>query len=221
MSVTSISWLTDGGWALIGGAIGFGAKALFDSALKKRDQINLETWKIKTRVLEQRLTGFYWPLFAALQRDKLLWQKVFYDLRASSNHAPSWVTRFSDEHRKSFARKLELEVLIPNHREALRIIRENMHLANADATFLKLLGRYVRHVDVYDALRRAEVYEIDPIDVSEEYPHGLGEEVERRMLAYQQEYEQLLHGRGILDLREVLTDAAKDETAHTIVSSKD
>lgn len=209
MSMSSIASLADGIWALIGGAVGFGAKFLFDSTVKKRDQMDLGIWKIKIRVLEQRLSGFYWPLFASLQRDKLLWQKVFYDLRASSGHAPSWATHLSDDHRKAFARKLEQDVLIPNHREALITIRGNMHLANADAAFIDLLGKYTRHVDVYDVLRRTEVYDIDPIDVGEEYPHLLGEEVERRMLAYQQEYENLLHGRGIPDLRRMFIDAAK------------
>ncbi|MBB3694656.1 hypothetical protein [Sphingomonas sp. BK580] len=218
MHAWSASWLVDGGWALLCGALGFCAKAIFDSAVKTRDQINLEVWKVKARILEQRLSGFYWPLFSALQRDTLLWQKVFNDLRSSSGNAPAWLARFSEAHQEAFSRKLEMDVLIPNHQEAVRVIRSNMHLANADVAFNQLLGRYVRHVDVYVALRQAGLYDVDPIDVGEEYPHGLTEEVEQRMLSYQEEYEKLLRGRGVTDLRDMFADVANGRTLQSIAS---
>jgi hypothetical protein len=181
-------------------ALGFGLKSIVDSFFSRRNQVTMESWKIRARILEQRLSEFYWPLYAALMRDQLLWQKVFEDLRAPAGQGPEWLQRVADDQRRQLSVNLESGVLLPNHLAAVQVIREKMHLANADNAFETLLGRYVRHVDIYDALRKTGIDNVDPMNVGEAFPHDLTEEVKARLDRYQAEEEGLLRERGLLDL---------------------
>jgi hypothetical protein len=186
---------------VIGGVLGFLAKSLWDLYVGHREKIRLEVWKIRTAELEQRLSKFYWPLYVRLQRDDLAWKRVFYDLRLSGDHRrPEWVEGISEVDRSKFSNELEDKVLIPNHIEAIAILRSEMHRANADSELADLLARYMRHVDVYVSLRSASLRNVDPMHVGEPYPSGLSAAVEVRLRKYQAEYESLLRDRGILDL---------------------
>jgi hypothetical protein len=194
-------------WSLLSAAVGFGAKALWDSYSGYRDKVRLESWKIKTGELERRLSQFYWPLYAHLQRDDVIWQKVFYDLNSSAkSKKPRWIKNLSEDEQQRLGHEIENKILLPNHAEAVSVIRSFIHLANADSEFEDMLFRYVRHVDVYTSLRSAGC-DVNPIDVGEEYPAGLSEAVRNRLVTYQHEYETLLQDRGVLDLRK--TDRAE------------
>jgi hypothetical protein len=191
-------------WSVISAILGFLAKSIWDMYFGHRQRIRLETWKIRTAELEQRLSQFYWPLYVRLQRDDRVWEKVFYDLRPGGDHRrPDWVEKISPADRLKFANEIEDKILIPNHIEAIAIIRTGMHRANADSELADLLARYIRHVDVYISLRSASLRDVDPMDVGETYPSGLSKAVEVRLRKYQAEYEKLLRDRGILDLSEV------------------
>jgi hypothetical protein len=187
-------------WSLLSGAVGFGAKALWDSYSGYRDKVRLESWKIRTGELERRLSQFYWPLYAHLQRDDVIWEKVFWDLDSSAkSRKPRWVANLSEDEQRKLANEIETKVLLPNHVDAVSVIRSFIHIANADPEFEDMLIRYVRHVDVYASLRSAGC-DLNPIDVGEEFPAGLSEAVRERLLTYQREYEALLQDRGVLDL---------------------
>ncbi len=187
-------------WSVVSGALGFAAKALWDSYAGFQDKVRLETWKIRRDELERRVSQFYWPLYVRLQRDDVIWQKVFYDLGAASGRPkPEWVKQLSDADRRNLAREIEDKILLPNHAEAAAVIPANIHLANADETFTELLARYVRHVDVYASLRSAGS-DLNPIDVGEAFPPRLSEAVGDRLRKYQRQYEELLKDRGVLDL---------------------
>lgn len=199
----------DGTWAMeelalasmVSGALGFGAKALWDSYAGHRDSIRAESWKIRTSELERRLSKFYWPLYACLQRDNVIWEKVFFDLNPNSDsEKPEWARDLTKKEQGSLATIIEKNIIIPNHNDAVAIIRSNMHLANADAAFEKLLSDYVRHVDAYVSLRSLDA-RLNPIDVGEPYPEGFSQAVKERLEKYQAQYEDLLRDRGVLDLR--------------------
>ena len=182
-------------------AAGVVAKSLWDSFVGYRDSVRLEGWKIKVATLEQRLSNFYWPLYSRLQRDDLIWEKVFYDLQPDNRRPkPDWIKYLSNDQRQNLRTDIEKNAIIPNHIEAVRIIRENMHLANADASFSKLVSQYVRHVDVYSSLRSASIFDVDPIAVGEPYPPNFSKTVELRLRRYEDEYERLLQNKNVLDL---------------------
>lgn len=91
--------------------------------------------------------------------------------------------------------------MLPNHLEAVGIIRSSIHLANADAEFLALLAKYIRHVDAYASLRSAGIMNADPIDVGEPYPAGLTAAVYARLEKYQTDYDELVRAKGVKDFK--------------------
>lgn len=198
MPDNSIGFWTLGG-GTIGGVIGVVIKTFFDNYVGQRKEIGTETWKIRASTLEKRLSEFYWPLYMCLQRDNLIWEKAF-AFRPGSDK-PDWASNLAQKDGLKFSRQIENDVLLPNHKVALDIIRSKMHIANADEELKMSLERYVRHVDTYLCLRSAGITENDPIDVKEEYPQELLDAIEKRLLLYQREYDDLLADRGVLDLR--------------------
>jgi len=67
-----------------------------------------------------------------------------------------------------------------------------MHLACAEQEFEDLLLSYVRHVEVYRALRSDGLNDVDPIDAGEPYPKGLTEAARSQSIERQKAYHQLI-----------------------------
>jgi len=189
-------------WGLIGGIIGsaatFLAKSVWDNAIQREKEISLAIWKIKADEMEKRLSTFYWPLYMCLQRDDLMWKKVFSDLRMRSDAPKAWVKNLSEEDRKNLSSELENNVLIPNHKDAVDIIRSKMYISAVTPELARLLFAYVRHVDGYIALRSAGIKGIDPIDIEEKYPEGLSAAVKARLDDFQAAYEKLLREKELI-----------------------
>jgi hypothetical protein len=187
--------------ATVGAAVGVVGKSLWDQYFGWQSDIPLETWKIRVQLLERRLSEFYWPLYMRLRRDDEVWPMAFLDLRPRDDREqPAWALRLPQQTQQKLSQEIEDKVLLPNHAEAVAIIRSTIHLANADDEFLSLLAKYIRHVDSYMTLHSSGVKE-DPIDVGEPYPQGLSEAVGERLRRYQAEYEELLREKGVTDLR--------------------
>jgi hypothetical protein len=199
METTTVISLVSG--AVGSGAVGFLVKAVWDSYFGYRDRVRMEVWRLRTSELEQRLSQFYWPLHMRLKHDDLVWQTVYRHLRPDNrNPVPEWVNKFSKEEQAALALKIEQDILMANHQKTAEIIRGNIHRANTDDEFENYLARYMRHVDTYASLRAAGITSANPRDVGEPFPNGLSAAVEKRLRQYQQEYENLLRDRGILDL---------------------
>jgi hypothetical protein len=202
-------------WSALGGAFGAAAavmaKSLWDKYAGWQSGVPIETWKIRAHQLERRLSEFYWPLYARLMRDDVVWQIVFYDLRPRHDREqPDWAKRLPEEDRRKLSQEIETKVLLPNHVEAVGIIRSSIHLANADSDLLALLAKYIRHVDAYTSLRSAGITDTDPIDVGEPYPQGLSDAVNARLKKYQADYEELVREKGIADFRRDISAGVAD-----------
>jgi hypothetical protein len=177
--------------SVFSGGIGYALRTLWDSYIKRRDFIHAESWKIKAEFFEERLSKFYWPLYLRLQRDNVVWKKILDRFRETNR---------SDEERRRLAFEIERSIIIPNHLEMVEIIFSGIHLASIDKDLEDLLMAYLRHVDVYTSIRSAGINNKDPISFGEPWPKGLFEQVERRLRAYQIEYEEHLRDSQSLDL---------------------
>lgn len=92
-------------WSAVAGALGAAAgviaKSLWDRYAGWQSAVPIETWKIRAHQLERRLSEFYWPLYARLLRDDVVWQVVFYDLRPQHDRQqPQWVMGLAEESRR-------------------------------------------------------------------------------------------------------------------------
>lgn len=166
--------------ALISAASGFGVKALWQAHVDRQKEIESETWKIRVSELEQRLSKFYWPIYLRLQKDNVVWEKI---LERKND---------LDIDKKKLAYQIEKDVLLPNHSEILEIIESNIHLAKPDSEFEKKILMYIRHVNVYKALRSADIWDKDPIYFEEPYPHGFFESLETHLKSLQNEYDEII-----------------------------
>lgn len=178
-------------------ALGVLLKSLWDSYIGFRDKTRLERWKIDVNQKERQLSEFFWPLYFHLVKDDKIWDKVFLDLRPRKDRIAPWINKVPNEKRLELSREIENKVLIPNHVAAVEIIASKMHLAGAKQDFQDLLLTYVRHVEIYRALKSVGLNDVDPIDVDEPYPKGLTDAVKDELKRRQQEYDQLIQEKDL------------------------
>jgi hypothetical protein len=86
--------------------------------------------------------------------------------------------------------QIESAGILRNHRNALAVIEDHLHLAG-DTTIVEASLRYVRHVKVFEMLREAGLKD-DPVSHGEPYPHDYFPLIEKRVNALQTEYDQLI-----------------------------
>jgi len=98
---------------------------------------------------------------------------------------------FQHPAKAALGKQVELDVLLPNHEAACKIIQDNIHLA-ADATLVKIMLKYIKHVTIYRAIRATGDKETDPIDVGEPWPAEVFPAVAAATLDHQKRFEELL-----------------------------
>ena len=163
----------------LGVATGVALKAVWDAVIDRRKDVEKAQWDTRLQDLRDALSKFYWPLYLRLQRDNIIWRRLLD--RAST-----------DEDTRKLARRIEQEVLIPNHREILRLLEGNLHLAIPDQAFDAEVLNYVKHADLYLCLRAADIWDKDPIAFGEPWPERFFTLVESRLRALQQEHDTIL-----------------------------
>jgi hypothetical protein len=130
---------------------------------------------------EKQLSQFYWPICFRFMKDTAIWKLV-----------PQLYGKASKRISDQVGREIELNYLIKNHEEIVAIMESNIHLAQADAELLQMIGDYVRHVAAYKALRATSTYDLNPIDVGEPLPQDLLVKFENRKTHLQAEFDSLV-----------------------------
>jgi hypothetical protein len=149
-------------------------KASLKNELEKQEQA------LRLQFREEQLSKFYWPIFFRFKKDSATW-KLIPQLSGKQRALPD-----------DIGRKIELSFLIKNHEEIVAIIENNVHLAQADENLLTEIVAYIRHVAVYRALREANDYTRNPIDLGEPFPEGLEQAIEMRLRTLQADHDRLL-----------------------------
>ena len=165
---------------LLGAMVGFLAKSAWDLYWKQRQEYKALQYSKRLEVLEQQLSRFYWPIYIRLQKDNAVWKRILDRSKGT------------EDLRARVGDSIESKVVLPNHQETVRIIQENIHLAQADKKLEELLLQYVRHVAVYAAMRDADCKDMDPIMLGEPWPDMLFPAVADRTLQLQAEFDQLI-----------------------------
>lgn len=160
-------------------AIGVVAKSMWDRALARQDELARLRRSKKLEILERQLSEFYWPLYSRLQKDELVWEKVW-GHESKTNLSPD------------VRRQLENNLIRPNHEKILEIIETKIHLARANEQLAAALSAYIRHIAIYRALRAADIYDTDPYHLGEPFPADFLKLVADEKDWLQQEYDKLL-----------------------------
>lgn len=158
-------------------AIGVVIKTLWDQVMARRTEIARLRRDKRIALLERQLSEFYWPIYIRLEKDNLIWKKVF----------------DADEGIDPAARQtLEESYLLPNHQEIMDILSGKIYLARASQPLMAALSAYMRHIAVYQSLRRAGIGDRNPVDFGEPYPAEIFGLLEAEKTRLQAEYDGLL-----------------------------
>jgi hypothetical protein len=76
----------------------------------------------RVRFLEEQLSKFYWPIYLHLQKDNLIWDRL------------KERTQDPDNAQSRLSLQIESGVILPNHKEALAVIEDHLHLAGDAST---------------------------------------------------------------------------------------
>jgi hypothetical protein len=158
--------------ATVAATAGFVAKVIWDWFYARRREWESLVLTKRVEVLDLQLSQFYWPLYIRLEKNEVIWKRIF-DVGEQ------------DEGK----RRLAAEIL-PNHAEIVAIIETRMHLAEADTDFTRELLHYIHHVTLHRALRAAGDTQTFPMDFGVAWPEQLFPMVKRRTTALQREYDQ-------------------------------
>jgi hypothetical protein len=136
-----------------------------------------EEIKVKIAIIDKQLSEFYWPIVFRIEKDNAVWN------------------RLKDPDQR-LAREIEQQVILPNHREILKILDER-----ADAAFngwepvqpelTDAIKLYQRHVAVYVALRSVEDKRM-PEDLKEPWPQKFYPLLQRRIKQLQDQRSKLV-----------------------------
>lgn len=141
-----------------------------------------ELRKLKTHTqiqfLERQLSEFFWPVLLRFDKDSSIWRRIP-NLSVADNILP-----------ETIGGNIERSYLLPNHQEAVRIIESKIHLVQ-DVELVTLLQQYIKHVAVYSALRAADS-NLNPIDLGEPFPEKLPQKLQRKTMALQSRYNNLV-----------------------------
>lgn len=169
--------------AAASGAGGILVKSIWDYLAGRKEELRRLALGKRVERLERQLAEFYWPVYLRLQKDNAVWERI---LDRDNG---------DDELRQAVGREIEKSIVLPNHLEVVDIIESKAHLAEPDERLTKLLQDYLRHIAVYQSMRAAGCFDKDPIYLGEAWPAGLFEEIERRTLTLQREYEKYLSAK--------------------------
>jgi hypothetical protein len=175
-------------------ALGFVLKGLWDTYTTGKR----ERWKLRVEKLEQALSEFYWPICIRLIRDDLIWKIVFNDIRLNKGEWLRWVI---NSRKHELSHKIINDIIIPNQKEILEIIRLKIHMAGS-REITSGLEKYVRHADIFISLRSADIENITPADMSSvennyDYPSQLCGDIKNKIDELQDEYDKLVSQKTI------------------------
>lgn len=132
--------------------------------------------------VEKQLALFYYPIYFRLQRDNALW-KLSPQLAGETASLPPETNDM-----------IEKEYIIKNHIEILSIIESNIHLIEMDNELQESINAYIKHVAVYEIIRRTKsIDKLNPIHFNAPYPKLFIEIINDRMTRLQKMNNELLN----------------------------
>lgn len=151
--------------------LGYLTKTIIDLILNKRDRI--------FKLFERQLSEFYWPIYIRLHNNNTLWLRMLHK---------------GDEYDKvenDIATAIENNVIMKNNQEIETTIMTSIHIAFPDKELLNATKDYLKHVEIYKAIRKAEIKDKYPADFKAGYPKHFENIIEQRTLFLQERLNKL------------------------------
>ena len=155
----------------------------FKAAEALRNELYKQRFAAKLNRVERQLSEFYWPIYLRLQMDNTVWRRLLDKNRDDSDPL------------KVIGNQIEVDFLLPNHGEIVKIIESKIQLAEPDKALQALLLEYINHVAIYNAATTAGFKDLHNTqrELLTPWPDGLFGAIEARTLSLQKNYEESLH----------------------------
>ncbi|GAB4395648.1 MAG: hypothetical protein OHK0053_05290 [Microscillaceae bacterium] len=132
--------------------------------------------------VEKQLSEFYYPIYFRLQKDNAIW-RLSPQLNKENQPLPREANAI-----------IEQEYILKNHREMVEIIETKVHLIEIDPELQTQINLYLKHMVIYDTLRRIESLQTyNPVDFQAPFPADFYITIEDRIKKLQEKHERLLN----------------------------
>jgi hypothetical protein len=155
----------------------------YKAAQALKSEISKQRFAAKLQRIERQLSEFYWPMLLRLQKDNTVWRRLLDKGKEEDNPL------------RRIGSRIEIDFILPNHNELVKIIETKIHLAEPDAALQAALLSYIDHVAVYNAAIAAGFTDLhgSQRELLTPWPRDLFPLIEDRTLKLQRKYGILLN----------------------------
>jgi hypothetical protein len=155
----------------------------YKAAQGLKSEILKQRFAARLQRIERQLSEFYWPIYLRLQKDNTVWRRLLDKGKEEDNPL------------RRIGSRIEIDFILPNHNELLKIIETKIHLAEPDAALQAALLSYIDHVAVYNAAIAAGFTDLhgSQRELLTPWPRDLFPLIEDHTLKLQRDYVILLN----------------------------
>ena len=155
----------------------------YKAAQALKSEISKQRFVASLQRIERQLSEFYWPMYLRLQKDNTVWRRLLDKGKEEDNPL------------RRIGSRIEIDFILPNHNELVKIIETKIHLAEPDAALQAALLSYIDHVAVYNAAIAAGFTDLhgSQRELLTPWPRDLFPLIEDRTLKLQRDYVILLN----------------------------
>ena len=155
----------------------------YKAAQALKSEISKQRFSASLQRIERQLSEFYWPMYLRLQKDNTVWRRLLDKGKEEDNPL------------RRIGSRIEIDFILPNHNELVKIIETKIHLAEPNAALQAALLSYIDHVAVYNAAIAAGFTDLhgSQRELLTPWPRELFPLIEDHTLKLQREYVILLN----------------------------
>ena len=155
----------------------------YKAAQALKSEISKQRFSASLQRIERQLSEFYWPMYLRLQKDNTVWRRLLDKGKEEDNPL------------RRIGSRIEIDFILPNHNELVKIIETKIHLAEPNAALQAALLSYIDHVAVYNAAIAAGFTDLhgSQRELLTPWPRELFPLIEDHTLTLQREYVILLN----------------------------
>jgi hypothetical protein len=155
----------------------------YKAAQALKSEISKQRFSASLQRIERQLSEFYWPMYLRLQKDNTVWRRLLDKGKEEDNPL------------RRIGSRIEIDFILPNHNELVKIIETKIHLAEPNAALQAALLSYIDHVAVYNAAIAAGFKDLhgSQRELLTPWPRELFPLIEDHTLKLQREYVILLN----------------------------
>lgn len=148
--------------------------AILGYLVKQVFEIILQTREKRFQLYERQLSEFFWPIYIRLHNNNAVWMRILSK------------GELYDKLENSIAQSIENNVIVQNYKEIEDILKTSIHIAFPDKELIVSIKDFLKHVEIYKALKDAGADDIFPADLKAGYPEKFTKLISTRTFSLQE-----------------------------------